>query len=103
MLIGTSGDAETAAVEEAVAAWSEESGVNASVEVAADLPQELSQGFAANNPPDVFYVPTDTLAGYAGSGSLYPYGAELFNAGDFYPNLVDAFTFEDEFYWPRRR
>ncbi len=98
VLIGTSGDAETKAVEDAVAAWSEDSGVEASVKVAADLPQELSQGFAANNPPDVFYVSTDTLAGYAGSGSLYAYGDELSNAGDFYPNLVDAFTVDDEFY-----
>lgn len=98
VLIGSSGDAETEAVEEAVAAWSEESGVAASVKVAADLPQELSQGFAANNPPDVFYVSTDTLAGYAASGSLYAYGDDLSNAGDFYPNLVDAFTVDDEFY-----
>ena len=81
-----------------MAAWSEDSGVDASVKVAADLPQELSQGFAANNPPDVFYVSTDTLAGYAASGSLYAYGDELSNAGDFYPNLVDAFTVDDEFY-----
>jgi multiple sugar transport system substrate-binding protein len=98
VLIGTSGDAETKAVEDAVAAWSEDSGVEASVKVAADLPQELSQGFAANNPPDVFYVSTDTLAGYAANGSLHPYGDELSNAGEFYPNLVEAFTFEDEFY-----
>ncbi len=98
VLIGTSGDAETQAVEDAVAAWSEDSGVEASVKVAADLPQELSQGFAADNPPDVFYVSTDTLAGYAGNGSLHPYGDELSNVDDFYPNLVEAFTFEDELY-----
>lgn len=96
VLIGTSGDAETAAVEEAVAAWSEESGVEAEVAIASDLAQELSQGFAADSPPDVFYVSTDQVAGYAASGALYAYGEELESVDDFYPALTDAFTVDDE-------
>jgi multiple sugar transport system substrate-binding protein len=98
LLIGTSGDAETDAVTEAVAAWSEESGVEAEVKVATDLPQELSQGFAAGDPPDLFYLAPEALAGYAGNGSLQPYGDRLENKDDFYPSLVENFTFEDEFY-----
>jgi multiple sugar transport system substrate-binding protein len=98
VLIGSSGDAETDAVKQAVAAWSDESGVEAEVTVASDLAQQLSQGFASSNPPDVFYVSTDTLAGYVANGSLYAYGDKLDNAGDFYPNLVDAFTVDDKFY-----
>jgi multiple sugar transport system substrate-binding protein len=98
VLIGSSGDAETDAVKQAVAAWSEDSGVDAEVTVASDLAQQLSQGFASNNPPDVFYVSTDALAGYVANGSLYAYGDDLDNAGDFYPNLVDAFTVDDTFY-----
>ncbi len=98
VLIGSSGDAETDAVNQAVAAWSEESGVEAEVTVASDLAQQLSQGFASNNPPDVFYVSTDNLAGYVANSSLYAYGDQLDNAGDFYPNLVDAFTVDDTFY-----
>ena len=61
VLIGSSGEAETAAVEEAVAAWSEESGIDAEVQVANDLPQQLSQGFAAGSPPDVFYLATEEI------------------------------------------
>ena len=98
LLIGTSGDAETDAVTEAVAAWSEESGIEAEVKVATDLPQELSQGFAAGDPPDLFYLAPEALAGYAGNGSLQPYGYLLENKDDFYPSLVENFTFEDEFY-----
>ncbi|CAM3859758.1 sugar ABC transporter substrate-binding protein [Nocardioides zeicaulis] len=98
VLIGSSGEAETKAVEEAVAAWSEESGTEAEVQAATDLPQELSQGFTSNNPPDVFYVSTDTLAGFAANGSLLAYGDQLDNAGDFYPTLVDAFTVDGDFY-----
>lgn len=98
VLIGSSGEAETAAVEEAVAAWTEESGIDAEVQVANDLPQQLSQGFAAGSPPDVFYLATEALAGYAGNGSILPYGDLLENKDDFYPSLVENFTFEDEFY-----
>lgn len=98
ILIGTSGDAETNAVEAAVAAWSEESGVDATVQVASDLPQQLSQGFAAGSPPDLFYLATEALAGYASNGSLKAYGDLLGNKDDFYPSLVQNFTFEDQFY-----
>lgn len=98
VLIGSSGDAETQAVTDAVAAWSKSSGVKAKVTVASDLAQQLSQGFASNNPPDVFYVSTDNLAGYAANGSLYAYGDQLSNKDQFFPNLVDAFTVGDTFY-----
>ncbi len=98
ILIGSSGDAETRAVEDAVAAWSEESGVEATVSVAADLPQQLSQGFAAGSPPDLFYVGADFFVGYAANGSLMPYADQLDNVEDFYPTLRDSFTYEDELY-----
>jgi len=96
ILIGSSGDAETDAVKAAVAAWSEESGVDATVQVASDLTQELSQGFASGDPADVFYVSADQFQTYAANGSLYPYGSELDDADDFYPTLVDQFTYDDE-------
>lgn len=98
VLIGSSGDAETDAVTDAVAAWSEESGMDASVQVAADLNQELSQGFAAGSPADVFYASTDQLAGWVANGSMHPYGDQLEATGDFYPSLRENFTVEDEFY-----
>ncbi len=98
LLIGSSGEAETAAVEEAVAAWSEESGVEATVQVANDLSQQLSQGFAGGSPADLFYLAPELLAGFAGNGSLAAYGSELENADDFYPSLVENFTIDGEFY-----
>ncbi len=98
ILIGSSGEAETSAVEAAVAAWSAESGVDASVQVANDLPQQLSQGFAAGSPPDLFYLATEAIAGYAGNGSLQAYGDLLENRDDFYPSLVANFTVDGEFY-----
>jgi len=98
ILIGSSGDAETAAVNDAVAAWSDESGTEAEVSVASDLNQQLAQGFAAQKPADVFYLSTDALAGYASNGSLLAYGDDLANKDDFYPSLVSSFTYDGEFY-----
>ncbi|MBE1877293.1 extracellular solute-binding protein [Myceligenerans pegani] len=96
VLIGSSGDAETRAVTEALDAWSAESGTEANLSVAADLPQQLSQGFAAGSPPDLFYVSVDGFPGYAANGSLEPYGDQI--EADFYPTLVESFTYDDTFY-----
>lgn len=98
LLIGSSGEAETAAVQEAVDAWSAESGTDVSLQVASNLEQELSQGFAAGEPADLFYLSTDQIAGYAANGSLQPYGDLLENKDDFYPSLVENFTVDDTFY-----
>lgn len=98
VLIGSSGDAETQAVQEAAAAWSAESGTDVEVVAATDLAQELSQGFSAGDPPDVFYLGSDSFASYASNGSLLPYVDQLDNADDFYPVLLDSFTYEGTAY-----
>ncbi|MFC8799838.1 extracellular solute-binding protein [Promicromonospora sp. NPDC057138] len=98
VLIASSGDAETDAVTDAVADWSADSGVTADVQVASDLPQQLSQGFAAGSPPDLFYLSPDAIAGYADNGSLQPYGDLVEHKDDFYPSLVENFTVDGTFY-----
>lgn len=98
VLIGSSGDAETKAVNKAVAEWTASSGSRATVSVASDLNQQLAQGFSSGKPADVFYLSTDALAGYASNGSLLAYGDQLPNKGDFYPSLVKSFTFDGKFY-----
>lgn len=98
MLIASSGDAETQAVEDAAAAWAEESGNEVEVVVANDIAQQLSQGFAGGNPPDLFYVDAGVFGDYAEAGNLYPYLDQMEDADDFYPNLVDTFTLDDQAY-----
>ncbi len=95
MLIASSGDAETDAVQAAVDAWGEESGNSVKVAVASDMAQELAQGFAGGNPPDLFYLDASQFANYASNGSLYAYGDEVEDPDDFYESLRDTFTFED--------
>jgi multiple sugar transport system substrate-binding protein len=98
VLIGSSGDAETAAVKSAVSDWSDSSGTKATVSAASDLQQQLAQGFSSGKPADVFYLSTDSLASYASNGSLLAYGDKLANKSDFYPSLVKSFTYDGKFY-----
>lgn len=98
VLIGSSGEAETAAVQQAVEQWSDSSGVPAEVIVASDFAQEAAQGFASGTPADVLYVGTDQFAAWAQAGNLLAYGDELENVDDFYPALRDAFTLDGDLY-----
>lgn len=96
VLIGTSGEAETASVQAAIDAWEAESGFTAELRVASDLPQQLAQGFAANTPPDVFYVASEAFPGMAEAGNLWAYGDQL--DAEFHESLREQFTFDGSFY-----
>lgn len=98
ILIASSGDAETAAVNQAAASWAASSGNKATVTPAQDIGQQLSQAFAGSKPPDVFYLDAAKLADYASVGALYPYGTKVDNPNDFYPSLRAAFTYHGTFY-----
>lgn len=97
ILIGSSGDAETQAVQAAADAWATDNDATVEVIAASDLNQQLSQGFAGDDAPDLFYMGWDQFQTYASNGYLEPYAADLANTGDFYPELVDTFTFDGDF------
>lgn len=96
MLIASSGDAETTAVQQAVDAWGQESGSTVNVTVASDMNQELAQGFAGGSPADVFYLNADAVATNADAGNLFAYTTE--DNDDFYQALRDSFTVDGEQY-----
>jgi multiple sugar transport system substrate-binding protein len=56
VLMASSGDAETKAVQAAAAGWASSTSNKATVTPAQDIAQQLGQAFAGSNPPDVFYV-----------------------------------------------
>ena len=99
ILIGSSGDAETQAVQTAAAAWASASGNTATVTPAQDIGQQLGQAFAGGTPPDVFYVDAARFADYASVGALEPY-TDRYPGGvdDFYPALRQTFTYQDKLY-----
>jgi multiple sugar transport system substrate-binding protein len=96
-LIGSSGPAETNAVDVATAAWSKRTGIKVNVIVASDLGQQLAQGFASGNPPDIFYLGNDQVATYAQAGDLASLD-KLPNVNDFYPSLRAAYTIKGHLY-----
>ncbi len=93
MLIASSGEAETKAVNDAAAAWASESGNKVDVRVASNIDQELAQGFAGGAPPDIFYLDAAKVAEQAETGNLFAY--EAADNDDFYESLRQAFTYED--------
>jgi multiple sugar transport system substrate-binding protein len=99
ILIGSSGDAETAAVKDAAAKWAAASGNTATVTPAQDMNQQLGQAFAGDSPPDVFYVDAGRFADYASIGALEPYASKMKGGvDDFYPALRAAFTYKAQLY-----
>src|SRR4051795_10807587 len=96
-LIGSSGPAETNAVNVATAAWTKRTGIKVNVIVASDLGQQLAQGFASGNPPDIFYLGNDQVATYAKAGDLATLD-NLKNVKSFYPSLRAAYTYKGHLY-----
>lgn len=88
----------TKALTEVGDAWASSTGNTLTVSAATDMNQELSQGFAAGNPPDVFSLDSSVFAGYAKAGDLTPYAENLPMKDDFNPSLRQSFTFDGTFY-----
>ena len=96
-LIGSSGPAETYAVNNAAKAFTKQTGIQVNVVVASDLGQQLAQGFASGNPPDIFYLGNDQVATYAKANDLAPLD-NLKNVKSFYPSLRAAYTYKGHLY-----
>ena len=96
-LIGSSGPAETFAVNAAAKAFTKQSGIQLNVIVASNLGQQLAQGFASGDPPDIFYLGNDQVATYAKAGDLASLD-KLKNVKSFYPSLRAAYTYQGHLY-----
>jgi multiple sugar transport system substrate-binding protein len=96
LLFGSSGPAETAAVNAAAKAFAAQSGIKVNVVPAANLSQELAQDFSGNQAPNLFYLDPTSFQEYVTKGVLDSYGQSLPNAKDFYPSLKAAFTYKNQ-------
>jgi multiple sugar transport system substrate-binding protein len=97
LMFGSSGTAETAAVQAAAKAFTKQSGIPVQVVPASNLTQQVAQGFSGGQPPDVFYLDPLTFQNYAKDGVLDAYPGSLPNAGGFSPALRQAFTYQGTF------
>ena len=98
LLFGSSGPAETAAENAAARAFTKKTGIPVKVEPAANLSQQLAEDFAANTPPNLFYLDPTSFQEYVTKGVLADYGKYLPNASDFFPSLTSAFTYKGQMY-----
>jgi multiple sugar transport system substrate-binding protein len=96
-LIASSGPAETFAVTAAAKAFTKQTGIQLNIVPASDLGQQLAQGFASGNPPDIFTLGNDQVATYAKAGDLAPLD-NLKNVKSFYPSLRAAYTYKGHLY-----
>lgn len=97
VLVATGDQDSLKALQDLADTWTETSGIPVKVSPASDMNQQLSQGFAAGNPPDVFWVDASLLPTYAAGGNLWPYGDKMTDV-DFYPALTKSFTYDGEMY-----
>jgi multiple sugar transport system substrate-binding protein len=97
LLFGSSGPAETSAVQAAAKAFTKQSGIAVQVIPASNLTQQVAQGFAGNQPPDLFYLDPLTFQSYAKDGVLDSYPSSLPDPSGFAPVLRQAFTYNGTF------
>jgi multiple sugar transport system substrate-binding protein len=97
LMFGSSGPAETAAVQQAAKAFTKQSGIPVQVIPASNLTQQVAQGFSGGQPPNVFYLDPLTFQSYAKDGVLDAYPGSLPNASGFASALSQAFTYKSTF------
>lgn len=97
-MITSNGPADVKLQQDTVKAWETKTGNKVEVIAASDINQQLTQGFAAGSPPDVFFTDANVFPTYAKAGNMYPYGDKIANVGDFYEGLTKTFTYDDQLY-----
>jgi multiple sugar transport system substrate-binding protein len=97
LMFGSSGTAETNAVQLAAKAFTKQSGIPVQVIPASNLTQQVAQGFSGGQPPSVFYLDPLTFENYAKDGVLDAYPGTLPNASGFASALSQAFTYKSTF------
>ncbi|WP_353648926.1 ABC transporter substrate-binding protein [Nakamurella sp. A5-74] len=95
-MITSNGPADVKLQQDTVKEWETKTGNTVKVVAASDINQQLSQGFAAGNPPDVFFTDANVFPTYAKAGNMYAYGDQL-DKSIFYDGLVSTFTYDGTF------
>jgi len=97
-MITSGGPADVKLQQDTVKAWETKTGNKVEVIAASDMNQQLTQGFAAGSPPDLFFTDANVFPTYAKAGNMLPYGDQLDMKSDFYEGLVKTFTYDGKFY-----
>ncbi len=74
--------------------------INVDVQLVPEYDTTIQAAFASGDPPNVFYVDSSKLPDWAEAGVLAPGNDLIEDQDDIYPSLVDAFTYNGDFYCP---
>jgi multiple sugar transport system substrate-binding protein len=97
----SSSDAENTALADLVEQFNAATGAAAEFQPQSDYDTALNTSLAGGQPPDVFYVDSFRLPDLAEAGQLAPVpDGALSDVGDFFPSLVEAFTYQGTWYCP---
>ncbi|CAN5893424.1 ABC transporter substrate-binding protein [soil metagenome] len=80
--------------------YNEQSSNTATFNPVPEYDTTLQAALAGGEPPDVFYVDSNRLPDLVEAGTLMPAEGQLDDETDFYPSLVEAFTYDDQFWCP---
>ncbi|KQZ88537.1 sugar ABC transporter substrate-binding protein [Phycicoccus sp. Root563] len=97
-MITSNGPADVKLQQDTVKAWETKTGNKVEIVAASDMNQQLSQGFAAGSPPDLFFTDANVFPTYAKAGNMFAYGDKLANKADFYEGLTKTFTYDNKLY-----
>jgi multiple sugar transport system substrate-binding protein len=95
-----SSPAEDEALKALLEKFNAETGARASFNPVPEYDSTLQAALAGGSPPDVFYVDSFKLPDLVDAGALDDAEGKLTNPEDFYPSLLEAFTFEGTLYCP---
>lgn len=98
VLVDPAGSAQSTAVQEAVEAFTKDSGIQVTLQVTRDPRGEMAAGLASQGGADVVHLTPDLLAAYAQAGSLNAYTESVEGATDLHPALVANATYEGAVY-----
>jgi ABC-type glycerol-3-phosphate transport system substrate-binding protein len=97
-MIASSGPAETSADKAAATAWGKKTGNKVNVINSSNLTERLTEAFAGGSPPDIFYGETPMFESMVKQDQLLESGNLVYPAKDFYPSLVQEFSYNHQFY-----
>ena len=88
-------DQEAAALDKMIAEFENATGADVELKIYTDYNTQIQADFVAGTAPDAFYIDGSMFPFYSNLGVMEPLDKEEMDAGQYYENLLSAFTAED--------
>ena len=88
-------DQESAALNKMIEEFEKSTGAKVELKVYTDYNTQIQADFVANTAPDAFYIDGSMFPFYSNLGVMEPLDKEEMDAGQYYENLLSAFTADD--------